>query len=66
MLNSLDGLNFYANILQVASYEQLLKQANNDDILLELKRQNKEYLEKLLSNQEKIIELLERVTNEKN
>jgi len=62
-LGGLDGLNFYANILQVASYEQLLKQANNDDILRELKRQNEQYLEKILSNQAEILSRLERIEN---
>lgn len=57
----LDGLNFYANILQIASYEQLLKQANNDDILKELKHQNGEYLEKILEKQDEILELLKKL-----
>ena len=65
MLNysGLDGLNFYANLLQVASYQELLAQANNNDILRELNHQNKEYLEKILENQKEIIERLERFEN---
>lgn len=65
MLNysGLDGLNFYANLLQVASYQELLAQANNNDILRELNHQNKEYLEKILENQKEIIERLERLEN---
>ena len=65
MLNysGLDGLNFYANLLQVASYQELLVQANNNDILRELNHQNKEYLEKILENQKEIIERLERLEN---
>lgn len=59
----LDGLNCYANILQIASYEQILKQANNDDILRELKHQNKEFLEKILNNQTEILKRLERLEN---
>ena len=65
MLNfgGLDGLNFYANILQIASYEELLNQANNNDILRKLEHQDKEYLEKILQNQALILERLERLEN---
>lgn len=65
MLNwgGLDGLNFYANILQVASYQELLAQANNNDILRELQHQNKDYLETILNNQKIIIARLERLGN---
>lgn len=63
MLNygGLDGLNFYANILQIASYQELLAQANNNDILQELNHQNKDYLEKILKNQALIFKRLERL-----
>jgi len=65
MLNegSLDGLNFYANILQIASYQELLEQANNDDIMTELQHQNKAYLEEILKTQTKILRRLERLEN---
>lgn len=67
MLNwgGLDGLNFYANILQIASYQELLEQANNNDILQELDHQNKDYLEQILKNQAEIIKRLERLENER-
>ena len=63
MLSSLEGLNTYANILQIASYEQLLKQADNDDIMQELDHQNKGYLEQILKNQTEILSRLERLEN---
>ena len=65
MLNysGLDGLNFYANILQIASYQELLAQANNNDILKELNHQDKEYLERILQNQALILQRLERIEN---
>ena len=65
MLNegSLDGLNFYANILQIASYQELLEQANNDDIMTELQHQNKAYLEEILKTQTEILRRLERLEN---
>ena len=67
MLNygGLDGLNAYANILQIASYQELLQQANNDDIMQELDHQNKEFLEQILKNQAEIISRLERLENER-
>lgn len=58
MLNGLDGLNTYANILQIASYQELLNQANNDDIMTELQHQNAEFLEQILNNQIEILKLL--------
>lgn len=63
MLNygGLDGLNYYANILQIASYQELLNQADNDDIMTELDRQNKEFLEQILKNQAEILKRLERL-----
>ena len=64
-LSGLDGLNFYANILQIASYEQLLKQADNDDIMTELDHQNKAYLEQIIKTQAEIINRLERLENER-
>lgn len=62
MLNpsGLDGLNFYANILQIASYQELLNQANNDDILRELQHQNNDYLEKIIQQNEEILERLKK------
>ena len=63
MLNNLEGLNTYANVLQIASYEQLLKQANNDDIMQELDHQNQAYLEQILKNQTEILRRLERIEN---
>jgi hypothetical protein len=60
-LGGLDGLNAYANILQIASYQELLNQANNDDIMTELQHQNKEFLEQILVNQAEILNRLERL-----
>ena len=61
--SGLDGLNFYANILQIASYQELLQQANNDDIMQELNHQNQAYLEQIIKNQAEIISRLERLEN---
>jgi hypothetical protein len=64
MLN-LEGFNFYANIIQLLSYQQLLEQASNDDLFEELQKQNKNYLEQILKTQAEIIQRLERIENEK-
>lgn len=57
-LSWLDLLNVLSMILQVESYEQNLKQTSNDDLLSELQKQDQEYLDKILDNQNKIINLL--------
>lgn len=57
-LSWLDLLTVLSMILQVESYEQNLRQTSNDDLLNELQRQNQEYLDKILENQSKIINLL--------
>lgn len=57
-LSWLDLLNVLSMILQVESYEQNLKQTSNDDLLNELQKQDQEYLNKILDNQNKIINLL--------
>lgn len=55
----LENLNTLANLVQLASYEELLKQATNDDLFEELQRQNHLYLERILANQKSILKQLE-------
>lgn len=62
MLN-LEGFNFYANIIQLLSYQQLLEQANNDDLMRELQNQDECYLKTIIKNQAEIIKRLERIEN---
>lgn len=57
----LENLNTFANLVQIASYQEILEQANNNDILRELNHQNKEFLEKILQNQTEILNRLERL-----
>ena len=61
----LEDLNTFANLVQIASYQELLEQANNDDIMTELQHQNTEYLEQIIKNQTLILERLERLENER-
>ena len=62
----LENLNTFANLVQLASYQELLVQANNDDLMEELQHQNKEYLEQILNMQKEILTRLERLENGKN
>jgi hypothetical protein len=47
-------------VLQLISLELLFRDYNNSDLMQELQRQDKEYLEKIINQNEKIIDLLER------
>lgn len=51
-------------ILQVYSLILLMQDFNNGDLMQELQRQDSEYLEKIIKQNEKIIELLERREND--
>lgn len=59
----LENLNTFANLVQIASYQELLEQANNDDLMEELQHQNKAYLEQILNMQKEILTKLERLEN---
>lgn len=61
----LENLNTFANLVQIASYQEIMQQANNDDLMRELYHQNQEYLEKILNNQAEILKRLERLENAK-
>lgn len=47
-------------ILQVYSLMILMQDYNNSDLMQELQNQDRNYLEKIIQQNEKIIELLER------
>ncbi len=57
----LDLLTILSVILQMQNYEQELKSASNDDIAKHLAKQDTEYLQKILKNQEIIIDYLTRL-----
>lgn len=57
-LSFLDLINVLSMILQIESYEQNLKQTSNDELFRELQKQNVEYLDKIIENQNKIIDML--------
>ena len=53
-----NNINNLALILQAISLDILFKDYNNIDLMNELHRQDNEYLEKILKNQEEILTLL--------
>lgn len=58
-LDFLDMLTILSVILQIMGYQNDMSQSSNDDLMRELQRQDKEYFEKIISNQEKILKLLQ-------
>lgn len=57
-LDFLDVLTILSVILQIMGYQNDMSQSSNDDLMKELQRQDKAYLEKIIDNQNKILEKL--------
>ena len=57
-LDFLDVLTILSVILQIMGYQNDMSQSSNDDLMRELQRQDKAYLEKIIENQNKILEKL--------
>ena len=57
-LSVLDFLAVFSVFLQITGYQNDQKQASNDVLLNELRRQDSEYLEKIIENQNKILKKL--------
>ena len=57
-LNYLDLLTILSVMLQIMGYQNDMSQSSNDDLMQELQKQNKAYLEKIIENQNKILEKL--------
>lgn len=53
-----DLLSLFSVALQIAVYEETQRQASTDDLMRELQKQDKEYFERIIANQEKILEKL--------
>lgn len=58
--NSIDMTSL---LLQLVNLDILFKDFNNGDLMKELQHQNADYLEKIIEQNNKIIELLERRNN---
>ena len=57
-LDFLDMLTILSVALQIMGYQNDMSQSSNDDLMKELQRQDKAYLEKIIENQNKILEKL--------
>ena len=57
-LDFLDMLTILSVALQIMGYQNDMSQSSNDDLMRELQRQDKSYLEKIIENQNKILEKL--------
>lgn len=64
MNNFDDSLELLSNILQIKSYEILVNDFNNNDLMQYLKHQD-EILDKIIKQNEKIIEQNEKILNMK-
>lgn len=57
-ISFLDMLTIFSVMLQVMGYQNDVSQSSNDDLMRELQRQDKAYLETIISNQNKIMSIL--------
>ena len=57
-LDLLDVLTILSVMLQIMGYKNDMSQSSNDDLMKELQRQDKAYLEKIIENENKILEKL--------
>ena len=57
-LDFLDVLTILSVMLQIMGYQNDMSQSSNDDLMRELQRQDKAYLENIIENQNKILEKL--------
>ena len=57
-MNNNDFINKLGLILQALSLEILFQDYNNTDLMQELQRQDNEYFEKIIENQEVILKIL--------
>ena len=57
-LDFLDILTILSVMLQIMGYQNDMSQSSNDDLMRELQRQYKAYLEKIIENENKILEKL--------
>lgn len=56
--NFFDLLALFSVVLQIAVYEETQRQATTDDLMRELQKQDMEYFEKIIENQNRILEKL--------
>lgn len=57
-IDFLDMLTIFSVFLQIMGYQNDINQSSNDDLMRELQNQNKAYLEKIIENQNLILQKL--------
>ena len=57
-LDFLDVLTILSVALQIMGYQNDMSQSSNDDLMKELQRQDNAYLEKIIENENEILEKL--------
>ena len=62
-LDFLDILTIFSVMLQVVGYKNDISQSSNDDLMRELQKQDKRYLDKIIENQNNILEILNEISN---
>ena len=62
-MNNKDFINKLGLILQALSLEILFKDFNNTDLMQELQKQDKEYLEKIIEQNNEILKILKKGEN---
>lgn len=64
-VRDLSYLTLFSSFLGCMNYVENLKQTSNDDLMEELKKQNTEYIEKILEQNDQILKLLTSLTDNK-
>ena len=57
----LDFLTIFSVVLQMAIYDETRKQTSTDELMEELQKQDREYFEKIIENQNKILNKLAKI-----
>lgn len=57
-LSFIDILTVFSLMLQMQNYQADLRSASNDDLMKELQRQDREYFEQIIENQNRILSIL--------
>lgn len=57
-LDFLDILTIFSVVLQVMTYDQAMKQTSTDDIMKELQKQDRDYMEKIIEQNNEILKKL--------
>lgn len=55
----LDMLAIIAFIIQIMDYDATIRQASNNDLMAEMRKQDSEYLQTIMRQNQKIIRILE-------